>query len=145
LTREVEVSMSDEKGVGDGEGTGDAVLKKEVPKARTNFAQEMVDNLNRYSVAQAVVNEMATRQGMGPGGPELKWSEVTDGFRTRFLAAYAEVRSTEPFDAGAFVQGFVDAWPEGEGVLRMDPSWKGVLAQPPYTEKGLWPAFLRRK
>ena len=117
-------------------------MKKISEEFADRIAQEFADNLNRNVVAQCVLDEMAVRQGQGPTGPELSWNHATQDFRQRFLEAYRAMTPDVRMDA--FVTAFVDAWPDGMGVLHMDPKWKGILAQPPYTKDGLWPAPLPR-
>ena len=97
--------------------------------------------LNRNVTAQEIFDEMGRRQG-SQCGPEFSWHYVTAEFKMRFLAAYAKKPRRQ--SAEDFAQGFVDRWPIGAGAMRMLPEWQGVLAQPPYTKGGLWPADLKK-
>jgi hypothetical protein len=115
--------------------------QKEIRMAMSPRQREVVDamvsNLNSTVTAQCVFDEMARRQG-SQHGPEFSWHYVTAEFEKRFAKAYAA--KPRELSAEDFAREFVDHWPVGLGAMRMLPEWQGVLAQPPYTKDGLWPA-----
>ena len=106
------------------------------------FGKALVANLNRNVTAEAVLDEMAKRQGHWYG-PTLSWHEATEDFKKLFLQAYVAKPGTQ--DCDEFAREFVDQWPEGVAALRLGPECKGEIAQPPYAKNGLWPAFLRKR
>ena len=119
-----------------GDKKQEAALAEMDPRGR-ELALHLVNSLNRNVTAQEVFDEMGRRQGFR-GGPEFSWHYVTEEFKAKFLAAYANKPRRK--SAEDFAREFVDEWPIGEGAKRMMPEWRGILAHPPYTKDGLWPS-----
>jgi len=100
--------------------------------------------LDRTEAAECIVEEMARRQGHR-FGPYFSWNLATETFRLRFEAAWVEAAPLGVLESVAdFARMFVDAWPEGAAVLRIVPDQHDPIANPPYSNGGLWPAFLPR-
>jgi hypothetical protein len=98
--------------------------------------------LDRTAVVERIIEEMANRQGHR-FGPYFEWSLATELFLQRFNAVWArrpQALSIQWLDALA--ASFVDEWPEGEAVLRVVPDSRDSIANPPFSNNGMWPAFL---
>jgi hypothetical protein len=100
--------------------------------------------LDRTEAAERIVEEMASRQGHRTG-PYFNWNLATETFRLRFETAWMEAAPLGVLESvESFARAFVDAWPEGAAALRIVPDQYDPIANPPYSQGGLWPAFLRR-
>jgi len=109
-----------------------------------NSRQAIRRRADRTAVAEAIIEEMARRQGHRHG-PYFEWNLATEQFLSRFNDLWAPASlqlSAESVEQ--FVRGFVDGWPEGLAALRVVPDPLDPIANPPYSTGGLWPAFLRR-
>jgi hypothetical protein len=102
----------------------------------------LAHRLDRTAVAERIIEEMANRQGHR-FGPYFEWSLATELFLQRFNAVWArrpQAPSTQWLDA--FAASFVDEWPEGATALRVVPDSRDSIANPPFANNGMWPAFL---
>jgi hypothetical protein len=99
--------------------------------------------LDRTAVAERIIEAMANRQGHRYG-PYFEWSLATELFLQRFNAVWARRPQILSLDAvEAFVTSFVDEWPEGAPALRVVPDSSDSIANPPFSNNGMWPAFLQ--
>jgi hypothetical protein len=99
--------------------------------------------LDRTAVAERIIEEMANRQGHRYG-PYFEWSLATELFLQRFNAVWArrpQILSLAAVEA--LVTSFVDEWPEGAAALRVVPDSSDSIANPPFSNNGMWPAFLQ--
>ena len=112
---------------------------KQLKQLQDTVRQEAASGLDRTAVAEQIIDEMARRQGHRVG-PYFDWSLTTESFESRFNQAL----SLRPQDQSLqeFVRSFVDAWPQGMAALRLVPHATGLIANPPYSKDGMWPAYL---
>ena len=102
----------------------------------------LAHRLDRTAVAERIIEEMANRQGHR-FGPYFEWSLATELFLQRFNVVWArrpQALSSESVEALAV--DFVDEWPQGAAALRVVPDSSDSIANPPFSNNGMWPAFL---
>lgn len=100
---------------------------------------------DRTAVAETIIEEMAHRQGHRHG-PYFEWALATEHFVSRFNESWAQASPQVTAECvHEFARAFVDRWPEGLMALRVVPDRNDAIANPPYSNGGLWPAFLRRR
>lgn len=97
------------------------------------------DGRDRTAAAEHVIDEMARRQGLKLA-PLFDWTLATPQFETRLDQRLTQKPGEQSMQE--FVRAFVDAWPRGEPVIRIEPDAADPVSNPPYSKDGLWPANL---
>jgi hypothetical protein len=115
------------------------VLVDQLAQLQKRVQQSSSSGVEEIALVEMVIDEMARRQGHRIG-PYFEWSLATPEFTARFADACGRI--LPQFSAAEFARAFVDQWPPGEFVLRVEPRPDDPITLPPHADNGFWPARL---